>query len=63
MQNFLRNSNEPPPLSRMKQAHNTSCAEYFLRKYGMRKIRSHDLRHTCASLLLASDNNMKVIQM
>jgi integrase len=29
----------------------------------MRKIRFHDLRHTCASLLLASDNNMKVIQM
>ena len=61
MQNFLRNSNEPPPLSRMKQAHNISCAEYHLRKYGMRKIRFHDLRHTCASLLVAKNINMKII--
>jgi integrase len=35
----------------------------LLNKHGLRKIRFHDLRHTCASLLLASDNNMKVIQM
>jgi integrase len=41
----------------------TTHFAYLLRKYGMRKIRFHDLRHTCASLLLASDNNMKVIQM
>ena len=33
-----------------------------LEKYGMRPIRFHDLRHTCASLLLSKNINMKVIQ-
>ena len=28
----------------------------------MRDIRFHDLRHTCASLLVSLDGNMKVIQ-
>ena len=41
--------------------------EYFswiIEKYGLRKIRFHDLRHTCASLLLNSGENitMKQIQ-
>ena len=35
----------------------------LLKKYGLRKIRFHDLRHTCASLLLSKSVNMKVIQM
>ncbi len=35
----------------------------MLKKYGLRPIRYHDLRHTCASLLLGKNINMKVIQM
>ena len=35
----------------------------LLKKFGLRKIRFHDLRHTCASLLLSQSVNMKVIQM
>lgn len=35
----------------------------LLEKYGLRPIRFHDLRHTCASLLLSKNINMKVIQM
>ena len=34
----------------------------LLKKYGMRQIRFHDLRHTCASLLLAKKVHMKVVQ-
>ena len=30
--------------------------------YGLRKIRFHDLRHSCASLLLANRVQMKLIQ-
>ena len=30
--------------------------------YGLRKIRFHDLRHSCASLLLANGVQMKLIQ-
>ncbi len=41
----------------------TSHFTYLLKKLGMRRIRFHDLRHTCASLLLASETNMKVIQL
>ena len=35
----------------------------LLQRYNLRKIRFHDLRHTCASLLLSKSVNMKVIQM
>ena len=35
---------------------------WVLRKYGLRKIRFHDLRHTCASLLLSNGIPMKQIQ-
>lgn len=35
---------------------------YLLEKYGLRKIRFHDLRHTAASLLLANGVSMKQIQ-
>ncbi|MBE6576903.1 MAG: site-specific integrase [Ruminococcaceae bacterium] len=34
----------------------------ILNKYGLRKIRFHDLRHTCASMLLSKNIHMKVIQ-
>lgn len=33
-----------------------------MKQYGMRDIRFHDLRHTCASLLVSLDVNMKAIQ-
>lgn len=35
---------------------------WVLHKYGLRKIRYHDLRHTCASLLLSNGIPMKQIQ-
>lgn len=34
----------------------------FLKKYGIKDIRFHDLRHTFASLLIESDVSMKVLQ-
>ena len=34
----------------------------LLRRHGLRKIRFHDLRHSCASLLLAKGIPMKMIQ-
>lgn len=35
---------------------------WIIHKYGLRKIRFHDLRHTCASLLLSNGVPMKQIQ-
>ena len=35
---------------------------WMIGKYGLKKIRFHDLRHTCASLLLANGVPMKQIQ-
>ena len=40
----------------------TGTFDTLLKKYGLRKIRFHDLRHSCASLLLASGVSMKEIQ-
>ena len=34
----------------------------ILKRWGLRKIRFHDLRHTCASLLLQSGVDMKTVQ-
>lgn len=34
----------------------------LLEEHGLKKIRFHDLRHTCASLLLANGISMKQIQ-
>ena len=34
----------------------------ILKKHDLRKIRFHDLRHSCASLLLANKIPMKMIQ-
>ena len=46
----------------IKPSYVTSHFPEILNKYGLRDIRFHDLRHTCASLLLSMDVNMKVIQ-
>jgi integrase len=34
----------------------------LLARHGLRRIRYHDLRHSCASLLLANGVNLKMIQ-
>lgn len=36
--------------------------QVILKENGLRKIRFHDLRHSCASLLLANNISMKMIQ-
>lgn len=40
----------------------TARYDAFLQKNGMKRIRLHDLRHTCASLLYAEGVSVKVIQ-
>jgi len=40
----------------------TSRFHYVITKKGLRHLRFHDLRHSCASLLLANDIPMKAIQ-
>ncbi len=40
----------------------TTAFPAFLKRYGMRVIRFHDLRHSCASVLLANGVPMKQIQ-
>ncbi len=40
----------------------TSRFHYVITKKGLRHLRFHDLRHSCASLLLANDVPMKAIQ-
>ena len=40
----------------------TQCFKQFLRDNDLREIRLHDLRHTCASLLLKNGVPMKDIQ-
>ena len=40
----------------------TSRFHYVIKKNGLRPLRFHDLRHSCASLLLANDIPMKAIQ-
>ena len=47
---------------RFKQNYITSQFPKLLERNGFRKIRFHDLRHSCASLLLASGVPMKHIQ-
>lgn len=46
----------------IKPGYVTSAFPVLLRKNGLRKIRYHDLRHSCASLLLANGVPMKQIQ-
>lgn len=40
----------------------TEAFAMLLKKHGLRQIRYHDLRHSCASLLLANGVPMKQIQ-
>ena len=46
----------------IKPSYVTAHFPVLLERNGLRPIRFHDLRHTCASLLLAMGVDMKVIQ-
>ena len=46
----------------MRPDYLTQTFPVFLKKHGLRRIRFHDLRHSCASLLLANGVPMKQIQ-
>ncbi len=46
----------------VKPGYLTAHLPYILKKRGMKHIRFHDLRHSCASLLLASGVGLKDIQ-
>ncbi|WP_369297416.1 tyrosine-type recombinase/integrase [uncultured Neglectibacter sp.] len=47
---------------RMKGNYLTSAFPKFLEQHGLRRMRFHDLRHSCASLLLANGVPLKHIQ-
>ena len=47
---------------RMRANYLTSAFPKFLENHGLRWMRFHDLRHTCASLLLSNGISMKQIQ-
>lgn len=47
---------------RMKPDYLTTSFPEYLKRHGMKKIRFHDLRHSCASLLLANGVPLKQIQ-
>ena len=47
---------------RIKPSYLTNSFPAFVVKNGMRRIRFHDLRHSCASLLLANGVSLKHIQ-
>ena len=47
---------------RLNSHYLTEAFAKLLKKHGLRKIRYHDLRHSCASLLLANGVPMKQIQ-
>ena len=47
---------------RMKPDYLTSYFPEYIQKHGMKKLRFHDLRHSCASLLLANGVPLKQIQ-
>mgnify|MGYP002624720650 CR=1 FL=1 len=47
---------------RIKPGYITTQFPIFLERHGFRRIRFHDLRHSCASLLLANGVPMKMIQ-
>ena len=47
---------------RMRANYLTSAFPKFLKDHGLRRMRFHDLRHSCASLLLANGVPLKQIQ-
>ena len=47
---------------RMRANYLTSAFPKFLEDHGLRRMRFHDLRHSCASLLLANGVPLKHIQ-
>lgn len=47
---------------RMRVEYLTNAFPKFLESHGLRRMRFHDLRHSCASLLLANDVPMKQIR-
>ena len=47
---------------RMRVDYLTNAFPKFLESHGLRRMRFHDLRHSCASLLLANDVPLKQIQ-
>ena len=47
---------------RMRANYLTSAFPKFLESHGLRRMRFHDLRHSCASLLLSNGISMKQIQ-
>lgn len=47
---------------RMRMHYLTSAFPKFLERHGLRRMRFHDLRHSCASLLLANGVPLKHIQ-
>ena len=47
---------------RMRVEYLTNAFPKFLESHGLRRMRFHDLRHTCASLLLSNGISMKQIQ-
>ncbi len=47
----------------IKPQYVTAHFKVILKRNGLKEIRFHDLRHSCASLLLGKNINMKVIQM
>ena len=47
---------------RMRANYLTSAFPKFLENHGLRRMRFHDLRHSCASLLLANGVPLKQIQ-
>ena len=47
---------------RIRPDYITATFRNLLKKHNLRKVRYHDLRHSCASLLLANNISMKEIQ-
>ena len=49
-------------LSHPTETSNKVCAFHFILAHQMKRIRFHDLRHSCASLLYANGVSLKEIQ-
>jgi integrase len=55
---FTKDSGDPIQMNNFGQR---SFAD-LIKEAGVKKIRFHDLRHTCATLLLEADTHPKVVQ-